>query len=335
MDPEQSLSRDSFNSEYDDDDFYEDDEATIDEDEKNLEDDVSNELKELEDDNELSVEELRKKYYGNAYAVQVDEVNSMITSNDNNKVTSTINNDDLQYNDLVSSSTRCGGDPSILENDFNDSSLDDEEDEEYIPETYTRYRLLQIGENYQAIVPKYNPSKNNRKRKAGCNSSNNDRGIKLWSPTSKISNDEINKYIREAKELLKGDKSYREEDLLYLLFKSNYEIKLALSLIPDALEHIQLPKRTIPPGGISKPFTEFEINTFETAIRIYGKNFFSIRANTMHNRSVGELVQFYYFWKKTDRYKEYKKRFDASNDENKVTEKKTYLEGKSEVHIHS
>ncbi|CEF68675.1 ELM2 domain and SANT/Myb domain and Homeodomain-like and SANT domain-containing protein [Strongyloides ratti] len=328
---ESEQSRDSFNSEYDDEDYYEDDEATIEEEEKNLTESVVDELKELENDNQLSVEELRRKYYGNSY--EDEEKTNPINCDD---VSSTVIND-IQYNEVVStSSVKEISETAVLVSDLNDSSLDDEEDEEYIPETYARFRLLQIGERYQAVIPKYNPNKISRKRKAP--SGNNwceYRGAKLWVPTDRISNTEMDKYIEEATKLLNGDKSYREEDLLYLLLKSNYEIKLALSLIPDALEHVQLPVKTIPPTGISKPFTECEINTFETAIRIYGKNFFSIQANTMHNRTVGELVQFYYFWKKTDRYKEYKKRFEANNDENKVTEKKAYLEGKSEVHIHS
>uniref|UniRef100_A0A0K0E9L5 SANT domain-containing protein n=1 Tax=Strongyloides stercoralis TaxID=6248 RepID=A0A0K0E9L5_STRER len=330
MDSEQS--RDSFNSEYDDEDYYEDDEATIEEEERNLTGSVVDELKELENDNELSVEELRKKYYGDSYE-EDKKVNDINCDN----VSSTVIND-IQCNEVVSTSTvkEISG-TSVLVNDLNDSSLDDEEDEEYIPESYTRYRLLQIGERYQAVVPKYNSNKSSRKRKASSseNSWYEYRGPKLWTPTNRITDTEMNEYIKEATKLLNGDKTYREEDLLYLLLKSNYETKLALSLIPSALEHVQLPVKTIPPTGISKPFTECEINTFETAIRIYGKNFFSIQANTMHNRTVGELVQFYYFWKKTDRYKEYKRKFDASNDENKVTEKKTYLEGKSEVHIHS
>uniref|UniRef100_A0A0N5B805 Mesoderm induction early response protein 1 n=1 Tax=Strongyloides papillosus TaxID=174720 RepID=A0A0N5B805_STREA len=330
MDSEQS--RDSFNSEYDDEEYYEDDEATIEEEEKNLAESVVDELKELENDNELSVEELRRKYYGDSYGVE-EKVNSLNCDG----VSSTVL-DDLQYNEVVStSSSKTLTDTSVLVSDLNDNSLDDEEDEEYIPESYTRYRLLQIGERYQAVIPNYNPSKNSRKRKASSSENNwsEDRGPKLWVPTNKISDDEVDKYVEEATKLLNGDKTYREEDLLYLLFKSNYETKLALSLIPHALEHVNLPIKTIPPTGISKPFTECEINTFETAIRIYGKNFFSIQANTMHNRTVGELVQFYYFWKKTDRYKEYKKRFESNNDENKVSEKRAYLEGKNEVHIRS
>jgi len=41
---------------------------------------------------------------------------------------------------------------------------------------------------------------------------------------------------------------------------------------------------------------------FETGLRVYGKDFHSIQNQKMGTRSVGELVQFYYLWKKTERH---------------------------------
>lgn len=37
-------------------------------------------------------------------------------------------------------------------------------------------------------------------------------------------------------------------------------------------------------------------------LRIYGKDFRQIQRNKMSHRTVGEIVQFYYLWKKTERY---------------------------------
>ena len=46
-------------------------------------------------------------------------------------------------------------------------------------------------------------------------------------------------------------------------------------------------------------WSEEECRAFETGLRVYGKDFHSIKQQKVGTRSVGELVQFYYLWKKT------------------------------------
>ncbi|XP_052832900.1 arginine-glutamic acid dipeptide repeats protein-like, partial [Octopus bimaculoides] len=53
------------------------------------------------------------------------------------------------------------------------------------------------------------------------------------------------------------------------------------------------------PRGIEKKWTDDETKRFIKGLRQYGKNFFKIRKELLPHRETGELVEYYYFWKKT------------------------------------
>ncbi|KAG7283669.1 hypothetical protein CRUP_020442 [Coryphaenoides rupestris] len=48
-----------------------------------------------------------------------------------------------------------------------------------------------------------------------------------------------------------------------------------------------------------------ERRSFEQGYRAYGKNFHLIQANKVRTRSVGECVQYYYMWKKSERHEDF------------------------------
>ena len=48
--------------------------------------------------------------------------------------------------------------------------------------------------------------------------------------------------------------------------------------------------------------SEEECRAFELGLRLYGKDFHMIQQQKVRTRSVGELVLFYYLWKKTERH---------------------------------
>ena len=58
----------------------------------------------------------------------------------------------------------------------------------------------------------------------------------------------------------------------------------------------------VPPADTMSLWSEEECRAFETGLRVYGKDFHSIQNQKVGTRSVGELVQFYYLWKKTERH---------------------------------
>ncbi|XP_059768055.1 arginine-glutamic acid dipeptide repeats protein isoform X4 [Balaenoptera ricei] len=53
------------------------------------------------------------------------------------------------------------------------------------------------------------------------------------------------------------------------------------------------------PKLIEKSWTEDEVKRFVKGLRQYGKNFFRIRKELLPNKETGELITFYYYWKKT------------------------------------
>ena len=58
----------------------------------------------------------------------------------------------------------------------------------------------------------------------------------------------------------------------------------------------------VPPADTMSLWSEEECKAFETGLRVYGKDFHSIQNQKVGTRAVGELVQFYYLWKKTERH---------------------------------
>ena len=58
----------------------------------------------------------------------------------------------------------------------------------------------------------------------------------------------------------------------------------------------------VPPAETMTLWSEEECRAFELGLRLYGKDFHMIQQQKVRTRSVGELVQFYYLWKKTERH---------------------------------
>ena len=59
---------------------------------------------------------------------------------------------------------------------------------------------------------------------------------------------------------------------------------------------------TVAPCDTASLWSEEECRNFESGLRIFGKDFHHIQQQKVKTRSVGELVQFYYLWKKTERH---------------------------------
>lgn len=53
------------------------------------------------------------------------------------------------------------------------------------------------------------------------------------------------------------------------------------------------------PVGLEKQWTEDETRRFIKGLRLHGKNFFKIRTEFLPEKDTGELITFYYLWKKT------------------------------------
>lgn len=182
-----------------------------------------------------------------------------------------------------------------------------------------------VGNDFQAHIPegliKYSPMDN---------VDNFD--TLIWLPYM-LSNAEVEKYLLEAasmkRELLKnnldkqlantmeipcGNHLKDDEIALYMLQTSNHDCKLALHKLHDLYSaDINCGKnsKTIENGENIvfnnnkhnlNQWSEEECRNFENGLRTYGKDFHTIQYAKVQNRTVGELVEFYYLWKKTERH---------------------------------
>lgn len=84
-----------------------------------------------------------------------------------------------------------------------------------------------------------------------------------------------------------------DEQALLLLLQCGYSVE-------EALRRKRM--NAVPPADTMSLWSEEECRAFETGLRVYGKDFHSIQSQKVGTRSVGELVQFYYLWKKTERH---------------------------------
>lgn len=89
-----------------------------------------------------------------------------------------------------------------------------------------------------------------------------------------------------------GSHTRDDEQALYLLLQCGHNVEEALR------------RRRMNPTIPTKMslWSEEECRSFESGLRLYGKDFHLIQLHKVRTRSVGELVHFYYLWKKTERH---------------------------------
>lgn len=196
-----------------------------------------------------------------------------------------------------------------------DQSLSDEEDLDYSPDEDEPKKTIMVGGDFQAQIPEglcsYDdalPYENEDKL--------------LWDP-SKLSDSDIEDYLKKFSTLAsanggtnyisQGGKHLRDdEQALHLLLQCGNNCE-------EALRRRRL--GGVQPAATMSIWSEEECRNFENGLRLHGKCFHEIQASkvSLHNsateierevslnlqvktRSVGECVQFYYIWKKTERH---------------------------------
>lgn len=178
---------------------------------------------------------------------------------------------------------------------------EDEEDGDYIPDEEVK-KTIMVGSDFQAVIPeglcRYDdalPYENEDKL--------------LWNPTV-LGEDLIEEYLKKIASgassntgtphtnsvfsIPLGRHLRDDEQGLYLLQQCGHNIDEALrrkriNAVPVAEQQMSI-------------WSEEECRNFENGLRIHGKDFHMIQQSKVRTRSVGELVQFYYLWKKTERH---------------------------------
>ncbi|XP_076668017.1 mesoderm induction early response protein 1 isoform X1 [Andrena cerasifolii] len=171
-------------------------------------------------------------------------------------------------------------------------SEEEEDDCDYSPDEDEWKKTIMVGSDYQAAIPeglcRYDdalPYENEDKM--------------LWDP-SHIPEEETEEFLERAQlpavkggSLPTGSHIRDDEQALYLLLQCGYNLE-------EALRRRRM--NVVPPTDAVSLWSEEECHNFESGLRSYGKDFHLIQKNKVRTRSVGELVQFYYLWKKTERH---------------------------------
>jgi len=174
---------------------------------------------------------------------------------------------------------------------------EESEEEQEEGKDFSWKKTIMIGPSYQASVPAglcdYDdtlPYENEDKL--------------LWDPT-RLSEEVAKEYLAKSAETLgsnlalgvhsipNGNHIRDDEQALFLLLQCGFSIE-------EALRRKRM--NAVPPADTMSLWSEEECRAFETGLRVYGKNFYNIQNQKVGTRAVGELVQFYYLWKKTERH---------------------------------
>ncbi|XP_063704376.1 mesoderm induction early response protein 1-like isoform X2 [Culicoides brevitarsis] len=189
----------------------------------------------------------------------------------------------------------------------NEGENENESDNEYKSDDNEIKKTIMVGTDYQAQIPeefsKYDdalPYENKDKL--------------VWDGCDKLSEDEILDYLRKVRVISHSaatagsDSSVTAQLLAIPTGKHLRDDEQALFLLQqcghDREEALRRRKiaAAAPPEEVMSAWSEEECRNFETGLRLYGKNFHQIQLAKVKTRSVGEIVQFYYLWKKSERH---------------------------------
>lgn len=257
-----------------------DDEQTLDEEEAlGALEDPQDEISNLEKEGNMPLEDLMAMYgYDNG---------SEETKSESSEKKEPSELEQLYADQINVRSTRLGSSSQVQSEDEEES--DDGRDDS------GRKKTIMVGSDYQAQIPeglcRYGdalPYENEDKL--------------VWDPKD-LSPKEIEDFLLKLAEgsggtgvsgIPMGNHTRDDEGALYLLLQCGHNVEEAhrrLKLASQAQTSPHLPL-----------WSEDECKNFEAGLRTYGKDFRQIQLNKVRTRSVGELVQFYYLWKKTERH---------------------------------
>ncbi|XP_047444097.1 mesoderm induction early response protein 2 isoform X2 [Mugil cephalus] len=180
-----------------------------------------------------------------------------------------------------------GGDKDTLV-----SSSDEDSDDASIPSN-EEHKEIMIGSMYQAKIPPFSPCPYQERAYSS-------EDQLLWRPGI-LPVQEVEEFLlnahrpcgHEGAVCTQGATVQDNEQALYELVKCNFNAE-------EALRRLHFNVKVFTEELCS--WSEEECRNFEHGYRVYGKNFHLIQANKVRTRSVGECVEYYYMWKKSDRH---------------------------------
>ncbi|XP_044054704.1 mesoderm induction early response protein 2 isoform X2 [Siniperca chuatsi] len=200
----------------------------------------------------------------------------------------TSNTSDLLRRLQVLPTAVLGGDKNTLV-----SSSDEDSDDASIPSN-EEHKEIMVGSMYQAKIPPLGPYTYQERAYSS-------EDQLLWRP-GVLPVQKVEEFLLYAQRprgqegaactQTQGDTVRDNEQALYELVKCNFNAE-------EALRRLHFNVKVF---SELCAWSEEECRNFEHGYRVYGKNFHLIQANKVRTRSVGECVEYYYMWKKSDRH---------------------------------
>ncbi|XP_030822419.1 mesoderm induction early response protein 2 isoform X1 [Camarhynchus parvulus] len=179
------------------------------------------------------------------------------------------------------------------------SSMAEDSEVDSIPSNECKKEIM-VGPQYQATVPILRLNRHRQKVLFLLAYENEDQ--LLWDPNI-LPEREVEEFLYRAvkrqwdelagSSLPEGEVVKDNEQALYELVKCNFNAE-------EALRRLRFNVKVIRDELCA--WSEEECRNFEHGFRVHGKNFHLIQANKVRTRSVGECVEYYYMWKKSERY---------------------------------
>lgn len=285
----------------------EDVEGTLDEEEL-LDDDNEDEdeLADLQKEGEMPLQDLLAMYYCNNQNEDTENVDpnehTLNSANNLHEDEMQLSNEQMETDEFDPfHNQRVTRGLAAINSQFFDG--DYSSDEEYQPTVDDWKKEIQIGADYQADVDRVLSEDRN-------NDEVHDDKL-LWRPNM-IGTEQLNRYLNIVYKLTDINSQTPDRDdeqALYTL--------LQMKSVDLALKKRQEQEKQPPDVSL---WSEEECQSFEQGLRVFGKDFRLIQKNKVVTRSVGEIVQFYYLWKKTERH-------DAFVTQTKLGRKKYSIPG--------
>ena len=262
-----------------------DDEATLLEEEAlETADEINSELENLQEESEIPISELLKKYGFQQPSLFEAERSEILQS----RIENDQNNFDDSNNQVPTKRRKL--DPKSMEaiagNGDDDESSDDSDYEPFIhgkPPKEPR-----VGEEYQID---FVPFTSEYQQDADSSRYREDMAECLWSPFVVEDSGKLEKQLRSVLRIPENETQFPDNaDCLYSLYKSSGKVDETVLTRPSK------------PSETFNEFSDDEVRAFEKGLSECGKNFLQVQRAFLPTRSVNELVEFYYLWKKTENY---------------------------------
>ena len=260
----------------------EDDEASLLEEEAlQTEADINNELQDLQDESDLPIELLLKRY-----GLDKGPLPEPKGSKDSEPETAM----------GPSSNKKRRLDNEVNENNSNDSDRENDSDSDSSSSTDSDFIPIipsmppkepRVGEEFQIEIESI-ASRNFEAKDFSVLNYREDFAECLWSPSVITDGTEVESHMRDVLKVPKSVITVPDNySWLHKVYNSDGDLSIPIP------KDVQLSHA---------PFSDSEIQAFENGLSEHGKNFFAIQKQFLPNRAVGDIVHFYYFWKKTERY---------------------------------